>query len=209
MVLAFVMSMQARRRRKRGARRNVEDLDHDNHLEAVISLIFAESVETIHASWFEMPWRDGRNAMRIPLEGLGFSGVMFSGESDQLLRDIEWALDHRHPALYESASKLLTMAHHEMARPWLHAYARIIQLYSSHSHGGGYAYNALLNALIEHVPIDGENRFADSVKLARCFDAIGTSYQMANDNGDRVRRAFLTLWEGNHHRAIYALPTIR
>lgn len=200
------MSLQARRRRKRSARRDVEDIDADPILDNVLDLIFAESKPGMDASWFEMPWRSGRTAMQVPRKYLAFVGPL-TDETQTLLNDIERSFGHA-TSPYEVAGLLLNAASYEMSRPWLHAYARMVQLHSSNSDGGGYAYNALLATLIEHVSISNEIYFTEIVKVARCWDAIGTTYQLANDGSDRVRQAFLTLWNGNHHRAIYALPKV-
>jgi hypothetical protein len=204
MVLAFVMAMQTRRRRRRAqhAEGGVDPLDN------VLDLIFAASKPSMDTSWFEMPWRDGRNAMQIARRYLAFAGPLHD-DTFAVLSDIDWGFRHEaHQRLYEVAGNLLQIATFEMSRPWLHAYARMVMLWSANSDGGGYAYNALLSSLIEHITIENEIHFSEIVKGARCEDAIGTTYQLRNDGGDRVRQAFLTLWNGNHHRAIYALPKV-
>ena len=212
MVLAFAMSQGARRRRRRPARKNVEDRDHDRddlRVGNVVNLIFTESSIDVDASWFEMPWRDGKNAISIPMRYLvEVVGGPLTEEAKTLLQRIRDCLSLA-DAAYEPAAQLLGCMTIEPLKPWLQALARCVQLYASHSHGGGHAYNALLTKLVDDVPFEHEVHFAAIVRDARCLDAIGTTHHLANDGYDRVRQAFLTLWNGNHHRAIYALPALR
>lgn len=213
MVLAFVMSKQARRRRRRGARRNVEDVSAEPTLDSIVDLIFDSKID---GGAFAMPWRSGANAARVLLRFLGESipakSPWLMGDVFSRMMLVQTKIENKPspPDLvdaYELAGGIANDAQHLSAfADRFGAYARLVRLFASNSHGGGHAYNVILQPIADAIAVDEEPCFSHAVKLARSFDAIGTSYMLANDPHDRVREAFRVLWDGGHYRAIYALP---
>ena len=168
----------------------------------MLDLLFERSPR----GWFEMPWRSGVNAARIPTLFLTEHSKALSGHSSPFW----WLLNNvfrngaAPEAIYEQAALFIQQAQTEIYKDAAHCYGRILQLYASNSHGGGHSYNVLLESFATSQNDDA--KLEEAVKRARCYDAIGDGFLLRNDAHDRARSAFLSLWERGHHRAIYALP---
>lgn len=155
-----------------------------------------------------MPWRSGVNAALLVgtfLQRRGCAPPTIQGLEPLLnARLANEDLNRIYEVGQHLAEEGLTLPMSDFVR----AYARIVRLFASNSHGGGHAYNLVLEVIEPLVKVDEEEDFYYAVKLARCYDAIRTTFMLANDAHDRVRNAFRVLWDGGHYRAIYALPQL-
>ena len=196
----------------------IADLDLDLP-SSVLRLLFESPTTTTR---FESPWRCGANAAWGLCDYFTsrFNGVQT--EPDKLvaigqMSRLVYATFHIAPhsgvggtepkALYEDAAELGSKASFVRDRQVLFAFTRCVQLYVSHSDGGGYVYNELLQQVESSTDLN-EEAFDSSMREARALDAIGSKTMLKNDAADPIRAAFLTLWQRKHYRAIYALPPV-
>jgi hypothetical protein len=166
--------------------------------------VLAESPE--HSSW-HVPWRDGRNAAGLCLQiirarepadhvTVDLAGMDLARRclSDEVVYTAElyWQLN-------EVISEL-TPARQSLSDYYLVAALRCIQLMICNSHGGGVAYNGLLDALNSTPDRDR------LVRAARCKDALGIEPEFdQNTYWDRLRRAFYAAWDRKLYTVAYAV----
>lgn len=163
----------------------------DQELVELASVIAEYSLDNNAFGWFQVPWRDGWNAV-------GLACTLSQIEPPSWLYK---AIDTRNiePSMYWLAEEQLA----DCTDPMLRAALRCLQVLIANSSGGGHAYNAIL--IPPFTGLDPE-RITDTIMEWRCRDSIGTTVQFQGDANDRQRGAFRAAWRRGLYLAAYSLP---
>lgn len=182
----------------------------DDDMTELASVLAEHALERSTHGWFQLPWRDGWNAAYLALDGW-----YQHSNSDEalLLKEIAEHVDHWvaarciSPSIYEQADHDLAVTAAAFfngdRRRYLSSALRCVQLVISNSHGGGATFNEVLRACFDGCRTDW---ISNIVLRARCRDAIGVDPFEANDEDDRLRRAFKIAWGRGLFHAAYSLP---
>src|SRR5262249_8938144 len=143
--------------------------------------------------WFELPWRDGRNAGLLCFDVA--ARIVEHTNNPETIRGLNEILRPvmiDNPAhLYTRLEDLLGLVHrwgYQGVNDPLRAGFRCFQLWISQSSGGGHGYNDVIK---RHCAEACEE---DLVMKHRGRDALGTELQLQGDAMDRYRGAFKIAW---------------
>lgn len=171
----------------------------DDELAELAQILDERRLEAGADGWFELPWRDGRNAlglaleqhqrrMEVPRADAGIEAAVILAEK-LILADV------RNADTYHAATERLAEIPYTLNTAALRAALRCFQHVIMRS--SGELYNGILrNAL---------SFDEDLVLRWRCRDAIGVLPQLENDTDDRRRRAFVIAWKRGLFHAAYAI----
>ena len=181
----------------------------NEELRELIEVLDEHRLETNASGWFTVPWRDGWNACALALACFERNLDEYASASETTIhRWMKTAILGHEPRAedYWTAGELLTGIDTAEVSPYLYAALRCMQVWNSHSSGGGEVYNYVLKRAFDK--IDPAHLVEDVVLEYRCRDAIGTTAEMQGDANDRTRRAFIIAWRRGLFHAAYSLAPI-
>lgn len=174
----------------------------DDDLAELASVLDEYRLERNSDGWFNVPWRDGWNAV-----GLAMSLSDCQDKEDagaQLFLKVTWENRRSDASVYWEAGDFLQTLGRDI-NVLTCAALRCLQVSVSNSSGGGEVYNAILTRALTELPV---HLVEAHVLEWRCRDAIGTTAYLQGDLFDRRRRAFKIAWERGLFLAAYAImPT--
>ena len=171
--------------------------------------LLAEDVEP-HApeGWFKLPWRDGRQAIDLITHLLrGTYGCQMTSDEAEQVSDVA-TLDVTDPDLYWRCEALredvVRINTPSSTAELMLMRLRMLQLYTSNSHGGGHGYNAVFLRGWHKLDARAVAPAERLVEHYRMFDALGVEGSLANVS-PRRQQAFAAAWRAGMFRAAYAL----
>lgn len=195
----------------------------DDELRELAVVLDERRLEHNREGWFSIPWRSGFYAGLCAFLAYRVNFDEFESQREEHIHDwLHGLFENSKPedfatkggVTYFEAGDLVTgidmsgAASTESVSPLLYAALRCIQVFTSHSSGGGEVYNILLKLAFERCQVP-DHLFEDCVIQARAFDAIGTGTKRQEDAGDRTRRAFEIAWKRGLFHAAYSLPPVK
>lgn len=205
---------QFRKPKKRPSRERQDQLSevrHEADLEE-LWLVLAEAKES--HSW-GTPWSCGINAIAL---AMSLVRQEWDAERVQTITEIQReklsaveAVKHflAHPngdtQTYWTMQEHLTMLDRStfgIGDRMLRIAVRMVQLFHSNSHGGGFAFNTLLIPIWDELCV-GRDKL---LRHHRCADALGIDPDFTQVGiDDRLRRAFYTAWDRGLFGVAYAV----
>lgn len=210
------------RKPKRIAHPKQKAPDVDDDLKELAKVLDERRLEHNREGWFSLPWNSGYYAGLCGLLAFRVNHDDFESQREEHIHDwLQGLYESSQPTdfvtkggvTYFEAGDLLQgidmsgAASTESVSPLLYAALRCIQVFTSHSSGGGEVYNILLKLAFERCQVP-DHLFEECVLEARCLDAIGTTSSLKGDAYDRSRRAFLIAWKRGLFHAAYSLPPV-
>lgn len=168
----------------------------DEDLSELAAVIDQHRLDQNAEGWFEIPWRDGWNAVDLAYHAFERFAV---GNSNHELTTI---LANRKPSaeLYWHANEEIANSNTLGWERFTYAAWRCLQVLVSNSSGGGVVYNDILRRAFRD--IDG---LEDIVLMHRMRDALGVPSVMDGGTMDRARRAFSIAWKRGLYHAAYSI----
>lgn len=187
--------------RKRPRRGPDGEIELDDDLVELASVIAEYTLEANAAGWFTLPWKSGWSVVRLLLDFDRVAGGAQTPHRYELEKLMEARADDRE--VYHLAEDCRI----EAPTRALRAAWRCVQILISKSHGGGHVYNDIVRPIFDaHTEIE---TFAPIVLDARCHDALGVGVQLQNDRFDRQRRAFRIAWQRGLYLVAYAIQPVK
>lgn len=201
---------QGRKTKRRPQRDEKPD---DNELSLLASVLAEHTLDTNAQGWFVLPWRSGRNAIRLARMAATHQDVVdWTGLDHATSVKILSVIDIEPETIetYERAAILhnaLTYPKIDTKTARLLAVAlRSLMILIAKSDGGGPVYNELLAPIFYEIP---SNIVEDLVMGHRCLDAIGTTHTLRGDAFDKQRGAFRIAWRRGLYHAAYSIKPVK
>lgn len=206
--------------RKKAKRPPAKPAKIDPDLVQLAQMLDEHRLEKNAKGWFELPWRDGENAVRLALE-VYFKLSEEAHEIPTTLSNIAADLHNtsfgmRHTLAYEAleAYRYTMPVSHFLSAP-VRAALRCRQLKIANSHGGGHVYNEVLTlGLFETVTEESVIHWRAHDALMRNaydFDDDGASIITQTERSQewqRAKKMFELAWKRGLYHAAYAIKPV-
>lgn len=179
----------------------------------LIALLLEQTVPSTPAAWFESPWKDGRNAIRLAVTlAEPIPATLHSPRAFLLI-----CLDGEvmNSTAYWQASKFRnTIRADAFADPCSAvALERAMEMYmrwASRSDGGGLGYNMHLSSICEYMLEHGRQleEIEPIVRKGRQRDFVGVAFddpEPADEQMQRRLRAFETAWKAGLFKVAFCV----
>lgn len=200
--------MAKKQGRKPIRRKPAKQIDTD--LAELAEIIADHRLENNAKGWFELPWRDGRNAILLAHAEFTRIAIPRSTPNERQAACLVYTTVSSLTGMidaYHSAQELLGLITRDShAARVIRAALRCLQIYIARSDSGGHGYNHILRAVFEQATDDSSSL----IETWRCLDAIrlDPTEPCISQYNERRRRAFLIAWRRGLYYAAYSISSI-